>query len=155
MRHEHYSFAFVQWFFYFIFLAAQVLVAARGFFAEAHTGLLLSRCSSWTPEHVVSDVAACRLSCCSACGILDPRPGTESLLPALEGRFFNTLIHLFMFGCAGSLLLQGLLSSCSMQSSHCSGISRCGARARRHPGFRSCSTWAQQLWLLGSRAQAQ
>ena len=118
-------------------------------------GLLLSSCSSWTPEHMVSEVAARGLSCRSACGILDPRPGTESLLPALEGRFFNTLIHLFMFGCAGSSLLQGLLSSWSMQSSHCSGVSRCGARAQGHPGFRSYSMWAQQLWLLGSRAQAQ
>ena len=25
----------------------------------------------------------------------------------------------------------------------------------RHTGFHSCSTWAQQLWLAGSRAQAQ
>ena len=25
----------------------------------------------------------------------------------------------------------------------------------RHAGFSSCGTWAQQLWLMGSRAQAQ
>ena len=25
----------------------------------------------------------------------------------------------------------------------------------RHAGFSSCGTWAQQLWLTGSRAQAQ
>ena len=25
----------------------------------------------------------------------------------------------------------------------------------RHTGFSSCGTWAQQLWLVGSRAQAQ
>ena len=25
----------------------------------------------------------------------------------------------------------------------------------RHAGFSSCGTWAQQLWLAGSKAQAQ
>ena len=30
-----------------------------------------------------------------------------------------------------------------------------GARALEHAGFSSCSTWAQQLQLAGSRAQAQ
>ena len=31
--------------------------------------------------------------------------------------------------------------------------SRCRAEALGHAGFRSCSTWAQELWPLGSRAQ--
>ena len=38
-------------------------------------------------------------------------------------------------------------SSCSVQAFHCGGFSCCGARA--------LGTWAQQLWLVGSRAQAQ
>ena len=43
------------------------------------------------------------------------------------------------------------------------GLSSCGARALGHTGFNSCGMWAsvvvacrlQQLWLVGSRAQAQ
>ena len=31
----------------------------------------------------------------------------------------------------------------------------CGAWALRHAGCRSFGTWAQELWLVGSRAQAQ
>ena len=31
--------------------------------------------------------------------------------------------------------------------------SRCRAQVLGHAGFCSCGTWAQQLWLLGSRAQ--
>ena len=29
------------------------------------------------------------------------------------------------------------------------------SRSSRHVGFSSCGTWAQELWLAGSRAQAQ
>ena len=43
---------------------------------------------------------------------------------------------------------QGLLSSCRVQTSHCGGFSCCESRTRGHLG-------AQQLWLGGSRAQAQ
>ena len=47
---------------------------------------------------------------------------------------FNKLFYLFIFGCAGSLLLHGLFSSCGQQSgeqaSHSSGSSGCGAPAR-------------------------
>ena len=66
-------------------------------------------------------------------------------------------IYLFIFGCAGSLLLQGVSESrgCSLVAvfrlllavaSLC-----CGAWARGHSGFSSCGTWAQQLGLPGSR----
>ena len=63
---------------------------------------------------------------------------------------------LFIFGCTESSLLcpgflqlrrAGALSSCAVQASHCGGFSCCRARA---PG-----TWAQQLRLPSSRAQAQ
>ena len=49
----------------------------------------------------------------------------------------------------------GLLSSCGMHTSHCSGFFCCRAWALEFSGFSSCSTWAQQLWLLGCRTQAQ
>ena len=49
---------------------------------------------------------------------------------------------------------QGLLSSCSVQASHCGGFSL-QSMASRACGLLSCGTWAQQLWLPDSRAQAQ
>ena len=62
---------------------------------------------------------------------------------------------LFIFGCAGSLLLCGLFSSCSLRAAHCSGLSCCGAQALWSSGFSSCDAWAQKLQLLDSRTQAQ
>ena len=61
--------------------------------------------------------------------------------------FFN------LFGCAGSLLLHRLFSSCgewwlfsswSAQASHCGDFSCCGAQALGHAGFSSCGTWAPE-----------
>ena len=49
----------------------------------------------------------------------------------------------------------GLLSSCGMHTSHCSGFFCCRAWALEFSGFSSCSTLAQQLWLLSSRVQVQ
>ena len=77
--------------------------------------------------------------------------------------FFNmyNFIYLFIFGCSGSPFLcglffscgdQGLLSSRRAQASHGGGFSHCGAQALGRPGFRSCSSWAQQLWLPGSKS---
>lgn len=43
-------------------------------------------------------------------------------------------------------------SSCGALASHCS-FSCCQAQALEHSGSSSCSTWTQQLWLLGSRAR--
>ena len=72
--------------------------------------------------------------------------------------FFNV----FIFGCAGSLLLHGFLSRCSQWGplsscsarTYCSGFS-CGAQAAERKGFSSCSSWAQQLQLWGSWTLAQ
>ena len=73
-------------------------------------------------------------------------------------------IYLFSFGCAVSSLLyrlssscgeRGLLSSCSAGASHCGGFSCCRARTLGFEGVSSSGTWAQQLQLPGSRAQAQ
>ena len=48
------------------------------------------------------------------------------------------LISLFqLFGCAGSSLLCGLLSSCDAQASHCSGFPGCRVQAL---GLVGCST---------------
>ena len=73
---------------------------------------------------------------------------------------------LFIFDCTGSSLLQrlfsplslckrGLLSSCCEWASPWGGFSCCRAQALELAGFSHCGTGAQQLWLPGSRAQAQ
>ena len=49
----------------------------------------------------------------------------------------------------------GPLSSCCVQSSCYIGLSCCGTQALGCAGFSTCGMWAQQLRLLGSRAQAQ
>ena len=78
--------------------------------------------------------------------------------------YWRYCFYLFIFGCVSSSLLcglfsscskQGLLCSCGTQASHCGGFSCFGAWALGHSDFRSCDTWAQQLQLLGSKAQAQ
>ena len=65
--------------------------------------------------------------------------------------FLSNSISLFIFGCAGSLLLcslfsrgseQGLLYSCGAWTS-CVGFSCCGAGALECKGFSTCGTWAQ------------
>ena len=74
--------------------------------------------------------------------------------------FFN----LFIFGCVGSsLLCTGFLQLRRVgaySSLRCTGFSLLWllllrSTGSRHAGFSSCGTWAQQLWLVGSRAQAQ
>ena len=93
--------------------------------------------------------------------------------------FFNKFIYLFIiyfwlhcvFVAACGLSL--VVVSGGYSSLRCTGFSlRCllllrsvGSSLRwllllrsmgsRHASFSSCSTWAQQLWLVGSRAQAQ
>ena len=60
-------------------------------------------------------------------------------------------MNLFCYGCAGSLLLCGLFSSCGerrhlsrcVRASHCVGFSCCGAQALGYTGSSSCHTWAQ------------
>ena len=64
---------------------------------------------------------------------------------------FMQLFYL-LFGCAGSLLLNGLLSRFgerglfsvgSVWASHHGGFPCCRAQALDHTGFSSCDTWAQ------------
>ena len=70
--------------------------------------------------------------------------------------YFLINIYLFIFGCVVSSLLHtgsaqlrraGATLRCGTRASHCGGFSCRGSRAL---GMR-----AQQLWLMGSRAQAQ
>ena len=80
----------------------------------------------------------------------------------------NNFIYLFIFGCAGSSLLHGLvsncgewepLSSCGVQASHCGGFFYWGARALGCTDFSSCGPQALEhrlnicsplSWLLCS-----
>ena len=90
-------------------------------------------------------------------------PLGATVLPASHpySFLFLKLFYLFTFDCAGSLLLCRLLSNCGkqgllssgVQASHCSGFSYREALALGCVGFRSCSVWAQSLWLC-SGAQA-
>ena len=50
---------------------------------------------------------------------------------------------------------QGLLSSCSVQASHCGGFSCCRAQALGHTGFCSCGTRALECSLSSCGAWAQ
>ena len=69
---------------------------------------------------------------------------------------------IFIFGCVGSSLLWafpvalrwGLLFVAVLRllTAVSSLLQSTGSR---HTGFGNCSTWAQKLWLLGSRAWAQ
>ena len=53
--------------------------------------------------------------------------------------------------CTGFLQLQRARATvCCAQASHCSGFPCCGAQVLGHAGIGSCSTQAQQLWLVGS-----
>ena len=70
---------------------------------------------------------------------------------------------MFIFGCVGSSLLRGLslvAARGGYSSLRCTGFSLWWlllfqSTGPRHAGFSSCGTWAQQLWLTGSRVQAQ
>ena len=67
----------------------------------------------------------------------------------------------FIFGCAGSLLLCGLFSSCSergllpsgVRASHCSGFSYLGAWALGLTGFGRCGSWALEHRLSSCGTQ--
>ena len=70
----------------------------------------------------------------------------------------SPILKYIYFGCAwafSSCSKRGLLSSCSVRASHYGGFSCCGAWALGHSDFSSCGTQAQQLQVLGSRAQAR
>ena len=83
----------------------------------------------------------------------------------LQSQYFfkNKFIYLFIFGCVGSLLLCRLslvVASRGYSSLRCAGFSLwwlllLRSTGSRRMGFSSCGMRAQQLWLTGSRAQAQ
>ena len=117
-------------------------------------------------------VVSCRLQCvcgfssCSMWALSSPTrdwthiPCIAKAIPFFF--FFNRdlkiYIFIFIFGCPESSLprrlfsscgKRGLLSSCSVRVSHCSGFSWRRARAPGHSGF---SRAAPRLWSTGSLA---
>ena len=62
-----------------------------------------------------SVVVACGLSCPVTCGIFLDQGWNLYPLHWQAHFFFNNLKNVYIFGCAGSLLLCGLFSSCSEQ----------------------------------------
>ena len=87
------------------------------------------------------------------------------LLPAVSFSFSVFYFYLFIyFGCVGSLLLLMGFSlaeaSGGYSSLRCTGFSLrllllLWSTGSRRMDFSSCGMWAQQLWLVGSRAQVQ
>ena len=74
------------------------------------------------------------------------------------GNFFVILFIYFwlcwVFVATQAFLQLRRVRALQLRSSHCGGFSCCRAWALRCTGFRNCDTQAQQLQLLGSRAQA-
>ena len=54
---------------------------------------------------------------------------------------FILQFYLFIFGCAASLLLCGLLSSCSLRASQCGDVFCCGALTGSRALRLCCSSW--------------
>ena len=73
--------------------------------------------------------------------------------------FFFLIFGLLGFHCCVDFSLVGsdwrLLFRCGTRASHCGGFSSCWAWALWHADSSSCGTWAQQMWLPGSREQSQ
>ena len=97
--------------------------------------------------------------CCGRLPAIFPQTSNHpQLLGVFTYLFFIILLYLFIKklgeGYAWSSLLlrlfsncreQGLLSSCSVWASHCSGFSYCRTWALECAGFSSCSIWAQHI----------
>ena len=83
---------------------------------------------------------------------------------SLSLSLFKRYMCIFIYGCAGSLLLHvnfslaegaGLLSSWGAQASRCRAFSCCGAGAAGYAGFSSCCSWAPGLRLRSSGARVR
>ena len=114
-----------------------VFVPVHGLSLAAACGILSCGffcCRAQAPGHAGSVVVRQGLSCPEACGILVP--GTVSL--ALAGGFFFSF-SLFIFGCAGSLLLCAVFSLVAASWGY--SLLWCT----------SFSMWWLLLWLAGSR----
>ena len=83
--------------------------------------------------------------------------------PSQPWLLLTVTLLLFIYGCAGSLLLHRLFSTCGKwglhcnccaQASHCWGFSCRRAQALGHAGFGSCGSWAleHRLRSCGTRA---
>ena len=66
-----------------------------------------------------SIVIMCRLSCSTACGILDPGPGIEPASTVLQGRFLTTRppekSHLCIVFVANQSILKEISPECSLE----------------------------------------
>ena len=91
------------------------------------------------------------ISFCSA--IFDLCPLQMCIFKILFSYLFLAVLGLCWCMVLSNYGKQGLLSSCSVQASHCGGflLQSTGSRAW---GLLSCGTWAQQLWLPGSVVMA-
>ena len=78
--------------------------------------------------------------------------------------FIDLFVYLFIFWLRSIFIAASGLSllgaSRGYSSLRCAGFSLrwlllLRSTGSRRAGFSNCSTWAQQLWLAGSRAQAQ
>ena len=69
---------------------------------------------------------------------------------------FNLLVVLGLHPCGQYSASCSSWGLCALQCTGCSlqWILSLASAGSRGTGFRSCSTWAQQFWLEGSRAQA-
>ena len=78
--------------------------------------------------------------------------GSQQMMMMVLLELFLKFIYVCIFGCAESLLLHRLFSSCGTQDSHCAGFSCCGAPALGHTGPSSCGTWALERRLSSGGA---
>ena len=76
----------------------------------------------------------------------------------IEKKAFRTIfifiIIILFLAVLGLCFAVRAFSTCRAQASHRPGFFCCRAWSLGHVGFSSFGTWAQLLWLLGSRAQA-
>ena len=90
----------------------------------------------------------------------------ESVTVIMHACFLKFIYLIYLFLAAlGLCCCAWAFSSCGevsggYSSLHCMGFSLLwllfvAEQGSRHVGFSSCGTWAQQLWLVVSRAQAQ
>ena len=107
-----------------------------------------------------SVIVAHGLNCYKACGIFPDQGSNPCPLHWQVDSFFFFLIYFWL--CWVFVAVRGLLLvavSGGYSSLQCMGFSLwwllLWSTGSRRAGFSICGTWAQYLWLAGSRAQAQ
>lgn len=125
---------------------------------------MLHQWTSWPSSHFEILInrnarvpASCvgRLTCVCSCNRLSFLLFNSCIYLAVLG---SSLLHAgFFLLHAGFLQLRGTGATLQFRAlaSRCSAFSCCRAQALRHSGFSSCGSGAEELQLVGSRAQAQ